>query len=82
MTVRFSVAPVIEIEQFESSDSLDNEYYQAMVALRDQNLADTLNARVFENVDESYPFTDEFPNWAEMFEDAIYSSFILGSAIP
>ena len=67
--LRFSIAPVIEIEQFEGSDPLDNEYYQAMVNLRDQNLADTLNARIFENAIESYPFTDEFPNWAEMSED-------------
>ena len=49
--MRFSIAPVIEIEKFEGSDPLDNEYYQAMVALRDQNLADTLNARVFENAE-------------------------------
>ncbi len=67
--IRKSIAPVIEIEQFENSDPLDNEYYQAMVNLRDQNLADTLNARVFENMKESYPFTDDFPDWAEMSED-------------
>jgi hypothetical protein len=67
--IRKSISPVIEIKQFESSDPLDNEYYQAMVNLRDQNLADTLNARVFENMKESYPFTDDFPDWAEMSED-------------
>ena len=42
--IRKSVAPVIEIEEFEGADPLDNEYYQAMVNLRDQNLADTINA--------------------------------------
>lgn len=67
--IRKSISPVIEIEQFEGSDPLDNEYYQAMVNLRDQNLADTINARIFENAIESYPFTDEFPDWAEMSED-------------